>query len=94
MFYKRNLICMQKTINALNTYWAGKKVAIKMSDELEDYEIGKLDHFEWYVDEDYLRTQMPKMKAFFTEKENADDNNLEVIIDVNTFAIKEFDYER
>ena len=84
---------MQKTINALNTYWKGKKVAIKMSDEPEDYEIGKLDHFEWYIDEDYLRTQMPKMKAIFTEKENADDNNLEVIVNVNTFAIKEFDYE-
>ena len=49
---------MQKTINALNTYWAGKKVAIKMFDDLEVCEIGKSDHFDWYVDEDCFRRQM------------------------------------
>lgn len=84
---------MQKTINAMNTYWAGKKAAVTVSEYQDDYEIGKIDHFEWVIPDNYYQdNQMPKLKVVFSEKEDREDTNLEVIIDMNVFAIKEQDY--
>lgn len=83
---------MQKTINAMNTYWAGKKAAVTVSEYQDDYEIGRIDHFEWVVPDDYQETQKPKLKIVFSEKEDPEDTNLEVVIDVDVFAIKEENY--
>lgn len=83
---------MDKTLEIMNRYWTGKKVAIAVSDIPGDYEIGKLDHFEWVIPENYSETQMPQIKAVFTEKEKSANQNLEVIFDVATFAIKEYEY--
>lgn len=83
---------MQKTINAMNTFWRGKKAAVTVSGYSDDYEIGKIDHFEWVVPDDYQETQKPKLKIVFSEKEDPEDTNLEVVIDVDVFAIKEEDY--
>ncbi len=80
---------MLKTINVLNTYWMNKWVAITASDEPEDYIIGKLDHIEWYVGDDYYLTKTPKMKVIFSEVLEPGDP-MESIIDVATFAIKEY----
>ena len=35
---------MQKTINAMNAFWSGKKAAVTVSEHYDDYEIGKIDH--------------------------------------------------
>ena len=43
---------MQKTINAMNAFWSGKKAAVTVSEQYDDYEIGKIDHFEWVIPDD------------------------------------------
>ena len=83
---------MQKTINAMNAFWSGKKAAVTVSEQYDDYEIGKIDHFEWVIPDDYQETQKPKLKVVFSEKEDPSDTNLEIIVNVDVFVIKEKNY--
>jgi len=79
---------MQKTINALNTYWSGKHAKI-IVDELGDTVAGWIDHFEWEIPSDYYETdKMPKLKLILASSDENQDDLINVI-DLKYFAISE-----
>lgn len=78
---------MQKTLDALNTVWSGRKAEVKVASNKNV--TGTIDRFDWVINEDTYTKGIVYLKVTFLSLENpaSTSDPKEYLININDFAI-------